>query len=40
MPYVDINPNHKRGPRWLVYVFLAVLAVVTFVVVGMTLGKY
>lgn len=32
MPYIDINPNRHR-PKWLWYLVLAVLAILTAVVV-------
>ncbi|MDQ0925665.1 hypothetical protein QF038_004173 [Pseudarthrobacter sp. W1I19] len=32
MPYIDINP-HRQRPKWLGYLILAVLAVLTATVI-------
>lgn len=32
VPYIDINP-HPQRPKWLAYVVLAILAILTAVVV-------
>ncbi|TQJ38070.1 hypothetical protein FBY33_0057 [Arthrobacter sp. SLBN-112] len=36
MPYVDINP-HKGRPKWVGYIILAVLLVLTAAVVSVAL---
>ena len=36
LPYVDINP-HKTGPKWPIYVAIAVLLIATIALVTLAL---
>ena len=39
LPYIDINP-HKTGPKWPVYVGIAILLVITIAIVTLALTNH